>query len=74
LSILFSINAHVSSMQRIPNPANASLGAIVVTQIFVLLGTINQEKDKAKRDAQAEQINGVRTLSCPSSLSLTHSR
>jgi hypothetical protein len=58
-------------MQRLPsNPA--SLGAaqpaqglskIVITQIFVLLGTINQEKDKAKREAQSEQINGVSSLS-----------
>jgi hypothetical protein len=33
---------------------------IVITQIFVLLGTINQEKDKARRESQAEQISGVR--------------
>jgi len=31
----------------------------VLTQIFILLGTINQEKDKAKRDQQAEQITEV---------------
>jgi hypothetical protein len=54
-------------MQRNP-PIPASIGAaqpsqgvskIVITQIFVLLGTINQEKDKVKRDAQVEQIHGV---------------
>jgi hypothetical protein len=33
---------------------------IVLTQIFVLLGTINQEKDKAKREGQADQISNVR--------------
>jgi hypothetical protein len=54
-------------MQRLPsNPASVGaaqqsqgLSKIVITQIFVLLGTINQEKDKAKRETQAEQIDGV---------------
>ena len=54
-------------MQRLPsNPASVGaaqqsqgLSKIVITQIFVLLGTINQEKDKAKRETQSEQINGV---------------
>jgi hypothetical protein len=54
-------------MQRLPsNPASVGaaqqsqgLSKIVITQIFVLLGTINQEKDKAKRETQAEQIHGV---------------
>jgi hypothetical protein len=46
------------------NPAGQSVSNIVITQIFVLLGTINQEKDKARRESQAEQISGVRSSLC----------
>lgn len=56
-------------MQRLP-PNSASLGAaqpsqglskIAITQIFFLLSTLNQEKDKAKRETLHDQINGVRS-------------
>jgi CCR4-NOT transcription complex subunit 1 len=41
----------------------SGLSRLVLTQIFILLGTIHQEKDKAKRDSQAEQISDVNTAS-----------
>lgn len=42
-----------------PLQGQQSLAKIVVAQVFLLLSTINQEKDKAKREAQAEQITSV---------------
>jgi hypothetical protein len=42
-----------------------SMSKIAVAQIFVLLSTINQEKDKAKRETQTETIAAVSSRVLP---------
>ena len=49
----------------VPLQGQQSLSKIVVAQVFLLLSTINQEKDKAKRETQAEQITSVSVISVP---------
>lgn len=38
---------------------NSNYSRIIITQIFILLGTLNQEKEKSKRDTHIYQINEV---------------
>ncbi|KAJ9664960.1 CCR4-NOT core subunit cdc39 [Coniosporium apollinis] len=55
-----SQNSNIGSPSSLSNPSSAapgqSLSKIVIAQIFVLLSTIKDDKDKAKWDSQADQI------------------
>jgi CCR4-NOT transcription complex subunit 1 len=41
---------------------NQSLLKIVIAQVFLLLSTIKEDKDRSKWESQAEQIRKVRSL------------
>ncbi|KAF2671384.1 Not1-domain-containing protein [Microthyrium microscopicum] len=49
--------SQTASPSSAANPSG--LSRLVLTQIFILLGTINQEKDTVKRESQAEQISDM---------------
>ena len=48
------------------NHQAGGLSKIVIAQVFLLLSTIKEDKDRTKWDSQAEQIRKVRAMICES--------
>ena len=56
------MSAAASPSTSSPTAANNSLTKIVVAQVFLLLTTLKDDKDRAKWELQADQLKKVRLL------------
>lgn len=54
------MSAAASPSTNSPTAANNSLTKIVVAQVFLLLTTLKDDKDRAKWELQADQLKKVR--------------
>lgn len=54
------LSAGASSSTNSPTTGSSSLTRIVVAQVFLLLTTLKDDKDRAKWELQAEQLQKVR--------------